>query len=157
MRSIQADKSTHKSVHNFPEHRPQIIMLRTTYSSPGWMNYGYRCFSILNGTTQSQVCDPFNEETNKNEKQNNTTSFQLQQRRGNRSWARRQALRKRFEENAKRMLKPTIATAASVPTSYSGMDNASLVVLGRMGIHGANKVRVRSIPSFHSTRLTAKF
>lgn len=65
---------------------------------------------------------------------------QQQQRRGVKHWSRRrQILRQRFKEQAQEQNHPTLAKAAALPTSYSEMDNLSLVVLGRLGVHEAHK------------------
>lgn len=60
--------------------------------------------------------------------------------RGFKHWAqRRQVLRKRFVEQAKEQRTPSLGKALTLPTSYSEMDNSSLVVLGSVGVHEAHK------------------
>jgi hypothetical protein len=70
----------------------------------------------------------------------NSSSSNSTARRGFKNWAqRRQVLRKRFTQQAGEQRTPSLAKASSLPTSYSEMDNASLVVLGSMGVHEAHK------------------
>lgn len=55
------------------------------------------------------------------------------------TWARKRKLRQRIQASLAAQQEPALADAMTLPLSYKTMDNTSLLVLGRMGNHSANK------------------